>query len=296
MGVLGAYNNLLFPDEEKDLPQEIQNRAHIVLGRNEDGSVRYFDRLGMVSDFLEWFGLDAPRQYVKAYLNGEMTVKDIAVDMVKSPINKVAQAFGPQYKTPAEIAMGKSMYPNVFRPRRIRDRGEYIAGQFSARDEYNKVMGKPARKLKSYAEGLVEYTIDPDEAAYYDILDAKDKFTTKLGKGRGYGESPKSDALYYYKKALIFDDKPAADRYLKKYEELGGTPEGLEKSIATFDPLFGLKDEEQDDFVASLSPDLAPKLEKAQRFYERLKDANGAAGSLESSRPSRSSRKIRTAR
>ena len=68
--MITAWNLLRFPDEEKDLPDDVRERVHLVMGRDKEGKVIYFSRLGAMQDFLDWFGLDTPVQTVRDFLNG----------------------------------------------------------------------------------------------------------------------------------------------------------------------------------------------------------------------------------
>ncbi|MHB1000470.1 MAG: NlpC/P60 family protein [Armatimonadota bacterium] len=270
--VLTVYNTLRYPDEEKELSEEERMKPHIVLGRNTDGSIKYFNKLGMMGDFLEWFGADESPRYVKGFLNGQMTIKDVALDMVQKPINKLIQGVSPIYKTGTEVAVGSSTYPDIFNPRRIRDRGEYAAQQASLREEYNAAMGKPGRGLRKYAESFYSYNMNPEETSYYEILEAKDGFQEKMGKhqGGGYSITPRSNALYYYKRSILLEDRGAAKKWENKYYDLGGTDKGMVQSINTFNPLYGLNEAEQAQFMEYLTPEQKQKLEKAMKYYERL--------------------------
>ena len=75
---LQIWNNTKFSEEENLLPPEVRNRPHVILGRNKDGEILTFTRIGALGDFLEWFGLDAAPQYIDALLQGKMTPQEIA--------------------------------------------------------------------------------------------------------------------------------------------------------------------------------------------------------------------------
>jgi hypothetical protein len=266
--MLQAYNQLRFPEEEKDLPPDIQAKPHIILGRTADGEVRYFDRLGALGDFLEWFGLDSPANDVRDYLNGKRTIKEIAIDMAKSPINKIVNAITPAYKVPAELATGKKLFPDVFKPSTVRDPADYIAQSLGLQNEFRALTGRPSKPYKESLAGLVEYRSDPEQAAYYYILDEKRRFLKKIGKGgEGSFSSPRSESLRNYKLALRYKDKEAAKKYLTEYVLLGGTDRGLNQSLSSMNPLYGLNKDEQTVFIESLNGEDRERLVKALKFF-----------------------------
>lgn len=72
----------------------------------------------MLGDMLSWFGLDEAPHLVRQFLDGKKTLKEIALDMAKAPVNKLVQATG-LYNTGAELASGRNLYPDVFRAKNI---------------------------------------------------------------------------------------------------------------------------------------------------------------------------------
>lgn len=280
--MLYLYNLLLFRDEEEDLPKEIQMKPHIILGRDKDGKVKYLDRLGAFADFLEWFGLDDIRMDLYDVLMGRMSFKDWAKKAVISPFNKVFQGITPLIKMPFEAILRTSIYPDISKPRHIYDSMEYIAQQFGVGDEYKALKGLPRRPYSENLKSWFALRSDPSEAAYYDVKDLKQQYLRKLGKGNemAYFENPKSEALYNLKMAIRYKDLDAFERYLQEYILLGGTPRGLQQSLDSLHPLYGLKGwngkikkgetNEAIEFWLSLTPEEQDKVREAVRFYEEV--------------------------
>jgi hypothetical protein len=125
--LIAAYNNFVWPDEEEDLTPDVRSRPHLILGRNPDGTVKYFDRVGSLADLLDWFALDSASAEIRDILNGQQSIFDYAKKMAKAPINKLANAINPIPKTAIETVSGKQYYPDLSNPRTIRDMGEYLA-------------------------------------------------------------------------------------------------------------------------------------------------------------------------
>jgi len=146
---LQVYNHLIFPEEEKELSRHVRNRPHIILGRDKNGKIDYFSRIGVLGDFLEWFGLDIAPKYVDALMTGKMTPKEVALDMAESPVNKTVQGMFPFIKVGAEVITRRALFPDVFKPRVIRDRAYHIARSFAMEEEFKKVFKKPSRPYKT---------------------------------------------------------------------------------------------------------------------------------------------------
>jgi hypothetical protein len=283
--ILQLWNNLKFPEEEKELPAEQRHRAHIILGRDKDGKIINFTRLGAFSDFLEWFGLDAAPNHVDDWLSGKKTMKEIAIEMAQSPVNKIAQGLTPFIKVPAELTTRRSLFPDIFKPGIVRDRGYHIARNFGLENEYRQVLGLPSRSYKESLPLLFYYKTDPLQAAYYDIRGERMKFLRRIGKGReGFMLSPRGDALYNFKLAIRYQDKKAAEKYFLEYLTLGGTGQGLNRSIENMHPLSGLTEAEKVAFVANLTSDDRERLVKANRFYEEVLKGGGPQPTQEEGR------------
>jgi hypothetical protein len=177
---LQVWNHTRFPEEEKQLSTEERSKPHIILGRDENGKIISFNRMGALGDFLEVFGLDTAPHYVDAWFQGKMTLKDIAKDMAKSPVNVATSIITPFIKTPAELATRRTLYPDVTRPGTIRDKGLYLARNLGLENEYVALTGKPSEGYgKSLTKAFV-YATDPGQVAYSAIFDLKNNFLKKI--------------------------------------------------------------------------------------------------------------------
>jgi len=269
--LLQVWNNTRFPDEEDQLPESVKSRPHIVFGKDDEGNIRYFSRLGALGDFLAWFGLDVAPQHVSDWLNGKKNLKEIGTEMAKSPVNVVASAVSPFYKTPLELVLRRSVYPNVFKPATIRDRGYYVAQQLGLENEYKALMGLPSRGYSKSLTGFYLYKSNPLETAYYEVMDDKREFLKKQGKtSEGFFLTPRSNALYNLKLALKYKDKVATDKYMTEYVNLGGTQKGLSQSLKMMHPLYGMNAVERKDFLDSLNSEDNEKVKMAERFYNEV--------------------------
>lgn len=280
--LLASVNRFLYPDEDDELPKGAREKAHVTLGRDDDGRVRYFSRLGTAGDFLEWFGADGAFYDFRDVMDGRRSIRDIAIDYAKSPLNKVSSGISPFIKVPFEVATKRSTFPDVTKPGRIRDRAEHLFRSLALDKEYRALSGKPMRE--GFGEGLLTSwfkKVDPGSSAYYRILDEKRRFRAAKGLGFGYSDSERSQALFNYKQAIRFDDKAAATRYLSVYMGLGGTKDGLQRSLDFMHPLGGLSRADKREFVEGLREEDRLLLDKATQFYRETLNPRGSPGSKE---------------
>lgn len=270
---LAAWNQLKYADLEETLPEDVRNTPHIILGQDKNGNTQYFSRLGSFNDFLGWFGLDSAPQDMRDIMNGKQTVEEFLSNAIKSPVNKVVGGVTPAFKTPAELLTGQKLYPDAFEPSTIRDKRQYAAQSLGLKNEYDVVAGKPTRPYFESLSDAVMYKADPQEQAYYSVLDLKAKYKEdKLGIKRtgGMYATKKSDALYNWKLAIRYKDNEARKKYLKEYFKLGGTEEGLNTSLKSLNPLSGLNADQQVQFVTGLTGKEKDKLKEAMKYYQEL--------------------------
>ena len=282
MAALESYNLLVHPKEERELPKDVQSRPHIVLGRDSKGKVLYFSRLGNMSDMLEWFGFDNSIPEVQQWLSGSgKTVngvaKDVAKDTAAVPLavaNKVWQSLNPlEFKLMAELLTGRTTYPDIRKPRTIRDAAEYIAESVAAGEAYRYAAGKPirSRNLGEVVTRGVAYDIDPNQSAYYETLDKKRDYLKAHGKPMDFGSAaPRAEAARNIKLALRYEDTKAFTKYLTEYIASGGNGQTLQKSFEAMAPLYGLKQNEKLDFIRSLDENEKQQLERAVKYYREV--------------------------
>lgn len=270
-GMLQFWNMVVHGEEEEALPEGVKQKPHIIFGRDKDGNIEYFSRLGSVPDLLEWFGLDAAPSQIERLVAGESPTV-IAKEMAKAPVNVIAGGVVPFEKLALEIASQRSLYPDIFKPMTIRDRGLHIARHFGVENEYSEIMNLPKRP---YSESLVRsaiYKIDPEQAAYSDIYEMKNRYMKKIGKfGEGFWLTEKGSTLYNLKLALRYGDKKAADKYFDSYMiDHKGTLVDLLKNTLNMSPLSGMTLAEKLVFQRQLSEDDKEKLALATTYDRRL--------------------------
>jgi len=271
--IITAWNMLFFRDEEDDLPEDVKSRFHIILGRDDQGNVLYFSRLGALQDFLDWFGLDSAHIHIRNLLSGKRNMKEVVTEMAKAPLVKIGTALGPHVTLPVGLFLKQQLYPDPLKPRRVRDEWEFFFDSFGLKDEYRELTGKPTMGYSRSLYNIFAYKSDPMQAAYYAIKDEKIRFMKKINKQSGgytTAESKKSDALYNFKLALRYKDAEAAKKYLLEYFYAGGTTRGLKQSLKSLHPLHGLNDTEKKAFILQLDSEGREDLVKALEYYHSI--------------------------
>jgi hypothetical protein len=206
----------------------------------------------------------------KDVMNGRLTLREALEDMAKQPVNKVVQGITPFIKTPMELMMRASAYPDVFRPRPINDRDEYLADQLTVGPEYRKLKGKPGPPLYGGDDlaGVVVRRQDPGSAAYADWAGIEDRWRERFGKGRDlHYQSPKAKALRNVSRAIQQGDTEAEAKWRAEYEKAGGNKKGMMASMRALAPLSGLSKAERDQVLKSLTTEDRDILERAEQYY-----------------------------
>jgi len=295
-GLIYLWNKLFFADEYEVLRRQKQFKHGIILGKRDDGSIRYIRTDLAVMDALEWFSAaDMPRK-VQGVARGEETWKDIGMDAVKGPFEKVIKGWEPLSKTTFELVLGRSVsFPTVWREgaswkpggMAIRDKVGYVLKNVTPLDRlWNKVTNKPERPgtMRSGLEdALLTYSVDPGEASYYLSRDiANDWGKKNLGKEEYSGAgniSEKGNALYYFKRASQWGDRERASYWFAEYLRLGGKARAIKGTIERGHPLGSIPPAKRGRFMASLNAKDKEIISDAISWYKRLNSGVKSKGS-----------------
>ena len=266
---LQVYNNTVWREEEANLPEHIRMTPHIVLGKDEEtGETNYFNRIGALGDFLEWFGIDAAPHFISEWMQGKKTPVDIAWEMAKSAPNIVVQGGEPFLRLGFELLTRQSLFPYIFEPRVVKDELLHIARSYGLENEYIALADLPSRGYGDSLENFFYYKSDPFEAAYNDTISHKHKWMKKQGKyGDGFWITPKGLSLYWARLALRYGDVDAQLQFMNEYFERGGTLPGLRESLERMHPLSGMNQAERGQFIVSMNESDRERLVKALHFY-----------------------------
>ncbi len=264
-----AWNNLVKGDEEKDLTPEDRASLHLNLGRNADGSVRVFRRVGSLSDFLDWFGVPELVGAAPRLAAGQETPLQAVGEMASGVANKAIQSVRPDLKTGAEIVTGQKLYPNAFKPQSAR-RDELAAQVIGGTDELKMAKGESIHP--HYQQRLAGISaVDPGQSAMIEIRDLKDRFLESKGKSADNAHPPGATAPM--RRSAQDDDFEAFQRAKKDYLAKGGDFKKFRESLDRLDPVkASLNAKDEAEFKHKfLTGDQRAKLSTAQGYAESTK-------------------------
>jgi hypothetical protein len=255
------------PNKDKDL-----SRLILITGRDEDGTVTGVKAAGALADALGWLGLanlpsklddiaDAERRG-----EAEQGYRKVAGDVLFAPVNRMVSGVTPLIKTPAEVATGKTLFPDVRAPRDIRDPGQAMANTVGYGAAY-RWYADTADADSAIAESILKKR-NPGASAWFEAKNAVYEYAKRVGASTGGGTaSDKSDALFQARTALINGDRDRAKRWLRRYMQAGGDTQGLKQSIAKMNPITILPLAHRVPFMQSLSPKQRADFERGQRYW-----------------------------
>jgi hypothetical protein len=272
-----AFNGMFWPELEDELDEEEQVRLHVILGKDDEGKIRLLRLQGALSDAMSWMGFEQGIIAWREWQSGRASFWDLAMVTPKAITNKVVSSITPLWKAPIEYFTRQTFWPDVFNPRTTPDRARHAARLFSLENEYDWLTGRPSRGyLKSWMPGAVLTLRDPQQTAYFKIRGLARKFRDKKeGATGGYGSrtTNRKRAGYMWRLAVRIGDDEAADRYRTLFEELSDE-EGIKiknsikqtKRLAK--PLNGLKKNQKEDFIDTLTEKEVQLLDRAEEWWE----------------------------
>lgn len=269
-----AWNRLLMGNANDKLPEDVIYRPHFTIGE-WGGKVRYFDRIGSLADALDWGSFDSLFLDIAEKANGKLSWLQWAKKIGQAPFNKAIGQINFLLKMPIELATGRSLYPDAFKSRTITDPLEHIARSFAVEWPYK--WARRAVTHQSYSNedelwNMVIYSIEPEEAAYFNALDAVRTFSERVLDKHfdGSSSTQKGKILRNFKRSLFYDDTEAASYFLREYHKLDGTAQGLKQSLKAMHPLFGLNEKDKKEFMKWATPEDKKNLKLAERYWRKL--------------------------
>lgn len=289
-GAAWVWNNLVRPpDEEEDLGDYDKANLHVNLGRNPDGSVRVFRRVGALQEFLEWFGVNELFGMMRQYGEGQITPREILQEMAFSPAEKGFESLRPDLKALYEVGTGQSLFPEFRKPRAVR-RGEALANPFGLVDEWKETRGRildtGERARPHYWQRWFVGVVDPKASALSRMYDRRNQFLKKKGspeegtypisqykEARDAAKNEDFDAFVEWKRAFV--EKEGAEHAWKKFKEWLPSLDPIanrlnNKDEVEFEQKFLSTDERQDlrvsrDFARELQDRLVGWWDAAER-------------------------------
>lgn len=281
MGALAtAWNLWNFPEEEEALPEYQKHQPHVIVGRNDDGSVRIFRGSDSAREFLAWFGADEWVPLAQRVWQGQLPLKEAlnkAAWATPEAILRKGYGMLTPFKSGVEIMAGIKLFPDPTNPRYTQNRMEETAHIIGLKEEYNALWGKqagPSWGRKRDWRSLFALTqIDIEKTSYYDIQNLKNEFRERyLGKPPVTARrlTPTGKAYRNVIESTIYDDREAFLQALQELAELDKDVGDLERAMEHREPLRGLNDKEKIKFILWLTPAQRTKLQTAYKWYGRM--------------------------
>ncbi len=259
------FNAAMFPDDDDGFED---GRLRLLLGKNSEGRMFGIRFQGAFSDALSWGGLENAPAKIAKMARGEQSAGDTALEMAKAAPSKIINAAVPIQKTAVESLVGKTLFPDPFNPRPIRDAGEHLSRLIGADPIYRYFKDIPQGDAKDFAGQLLLQSFSPGEERYKDLRGKAYRWLEQNGSERGAGEpTERSNALFYHRRALSQGNKDQAGRWLERYYKLGGTKAGLATSLSRAHPLDAVPRDKRQEFIDSLSTKDRTALESAEDWY-----------------------------
>ena len=106
------------------------------------------------------------------------------------------------------------------------------------------------------------------EDAYYQVKEMMFEFMDRIGMPRPQPVATnKSNAKYYYRQAVRYGDRDAAERHKQRFMQLGGVPSDLPDDVKLAHPLSGLHKTLRYDFRLTLNDEEKRVLDAANCWY-----------------------------
>lgn len=231
------WNMTRYPEEDDKVNGE-GRPLQLIMGRNEDGSIRSLRFQGALSDALSWAGLDDPVATVQDMARGDVDAADLGKKIAMAAPNKVFQGMLPIQKNVFESLLGFSFFPDPAHPRPIRDRLQHLASGVSLDKPYRMIMDRPGATPGEEVQGLLFQRTDPGEAAYLQTVKMIGDFMQQNGMEKTtMAPTQRANLLHYHRQALKAGDERRAEKYLAEYLATpGASLDGMRQSLAMLNP------------------------------------------------------------
>jgi hypothetical protein len=200
-------------------------------------------------------------------------MNDYMKKIALAPVGKFLNSVNPLVRMPYELTLGRTLYPDPSHPRNINDSKKFIAQSLGLLWPYKAITNEPHNNWEEFKK-LFIYSADADEAAYFYTLDKVREFQERvLGRSfNGYANTKRGQVLQKLKTALRLNDRQTVRDCIKEYMKLGGNYNGLKTSIKSMNPLHGLNELEQKQFIRWLDDEDKKYFKRADKFFHHLTD------------------------
>lgn len=278
-------------DLESTLSEHDRRRQHVILGKDENGKTMVVYMPTAFSDVTEWIAGENLKRVVGEVMRGETELDDgLESWLMEAPgdvFNKLIQSIGPQFKVPYIALSGKNPFPDAFDQRTVskNDLGWILLEGmtdntvgFFLRNLLDEEHYSSKSNLEWFQQAILQVRRrDPEAWAYYALREkADDYYEEQTGASREFAyDAPDAQAIRNFRKAIYRGDMQNAIRFYNILLGYGYTAERFQASIRAQNPLSGLRKDMRQPFIDSLSEHEREQLERAMRYYARMRAAKG---------------------
>jgi hypothetical protein len=268
-----AWNALFFPEEEDKLRRQ-GREGHVIAGVDPETGLGTSVRVeGSMTHALSSIGLDDLSGKVSDLVTGEDDIAGVVAQSGNDLLSHWIGSAMPFSKTLVEVLSGYTAWPDATNWRPVRDRTEHALKLVKADKLWNHIVGKPIRPGTEWwnPASYLYYTTDMEEATYYLARGQAMRYAEKKN-GDSYkpGRPTKQqNYLYQYRKAQQWGQPDAAERWLGKYLDAGGTLEGMDRSLDRQHPLSVLPQKDWTDYLLTLNPSERKELDQAIAYFQK---------------------------
>lgn len=264
-GAAALWNNVLFGDDEDELPDYYKFMPHINLGRNSDGSVRVLRNMSMLGSVMEFMGMyEAARMLTDTGLE-KTNLADLARQTVMGgPVQRMVGHSNPFFKTGIELITGQSWFPDPTRPRPM-DRFDLLTNMFGLQDvglalkgaiyaDGTRARGHPV--LRSIRAGIVY----PKEEKRYEIYRLYDAYRAEVGLPDESGNFRGGDKFLKQIRHAAINDDPKAFRenvhslWINRGMHQGKVTRSINDNLRYLDPMERIPNEHRKPFLEFMTP------------------------------------------
>lgn len=295
--VSAAIWNSFTDYDEDELSEEDRRKLHLVMGRDDDGTLRVVHLSLASADLMKWFSGNRATGLISDAVSGRTdwgtAAEEWVTHLLPDAANNVWGAIGPVIKAPYTKISGQNSFPDVLNQRTIPayDLNRIVINQMTDDTMGNLIamaMNKDFVAPKSVGEWAQQAILqvrrrNPDQWAFYAIKEKAAEYEyQKTGKADGYAANNALDAqiVRQFRRAIYQGDVPTAMRMYQRLLDLGYTADRFESSIKSQEPLYGLPKALRAGFMAELNDYEKSQLARAYRYYLRIQEMEGAGRQL----------------
>ena len=274
------WNNGVHRDLEEELTDEDRRRLHLILGKYND-EIIMLPTPGAMSDVLAWVGFEDVLGAFQHIAAGRGDMGDVMEAVSGGFVNTVAQGVSPIYKLPVELLIEKTAFPDVLRPRTIKNRWHHVQRAIGIDKPVQLIgaltnSGQPTQGAFHLIAGTLVDKRHSEYSAYSKIRSIAYQWKSHVEGEQSFQGvmSPRAEAYYNYRLALKFNDEAAVVRWRKQLRELGVTREQREAMLNRARPLGMLTEKQKTQFKRGLSETERRSLNRARKYWSETYRGN----------------------